>query len=29
MKMPGLGGVEVLKTIAREGLDVRVVFVSA
>ncbi len=29
VKMPGLGGVEVLKTLAREGLDVRVVFVSA
>ena len=29
VKMPGLGGVEVLKTLEREGLDVRVVFVSA
>ena len=27
--MPGLGGVEVLKTLDREGLEVRVVFVSA
>ena len=27
--MPGLGGVDVLKTLEREGLDVRVVFVSA
>jgi two-component system, NarL family, nitrate/nitrite response regulator NarL len=29
VKMPGLGGVDVLKTLEREGLDVRVVFVSA
>jgi two-component system nitrate/nitrite response regulator NarL len=29
VKMPGLGGVEVLKTLEREGADVRVVFVSA
>jgi two-component system nitrate/nitrite response regulator NarL len=29
VKMPGLGGVEVLKTLEREGIDVRVVFVSA
>jgi chemotaxis response regulator CheB len=29
VKMPGLGGVDVLRTLEREGLDVRVVFVSA
>jgi two-component system nitrate/nitrite response regulator NarL len=29
VKMPGLGGVAVLKALEREGLDVRVVFVSA
>ena len=29
VKMPGLGGVEVLKTLEREGLPVNVVFVSA
>jgi two-component system, NarL family, nitrate/nitrite response regulator NarL len=29
VKMPGLGGVDVLKTLEREGLPVRVVFVSA
>ena len=29
VKMPGLGGVDVLKTLEREGIDVRVVFVSA
>ncbi len=29
VKMPGLGGVDVLKTLEREGLAVRVVFVSA
>ena len=29
VKMPGLGGVEVLKAVEREGLDVSVVFVSA
>jgi two-component system, NarL family, nitrate/nitrite response regulator NarL len=29
VKMPGLGGVEVLRMLEREGLDVRVVFVSA
>jgi two-component system, NarL family, nitrate/nitrite response regulator NarL len=29
VKMPGLGGVEVLKELERQGLDVRVVFVSA
>jgi two-component system nitrate/nitrite response regulator NarL len=29
VKMPGLGGVDVLKTLEREGLNVRVVFVSA
>jgi two-component system nitrate/nitrite response regulator NarL len=29
VKMPGLGGVEVLKAAEREGLGVRVVFVSA
>ena len=29
VKMPGLGGVEVLKALDREGLDARVVFVSA
>ncbi|HEY7453824.1 MAG TPA: response regulator transcription factor [Thermoleophilaceae bacterium] len=29
VKMPGLGGVEVLRTLEREGTDVRVVFVSA
>ncbi len=29
VKMPGLSGVEVLKALEREGLDTRVVFVSA
>ncbi len=29
VKMPGLGGVEVLRALEREGLDTRVVFVSA
>jgi two-component system nitrate/nitrite response regulator NarL len=29
VKMPGLGGVDVLKVLERDGLDVRVVFVSA
>jgi two-component system nitrate/nitrite response regulator NarL len=29
VKMPGLGGVDVLKTLERDGLAVRVVFVSA
>jgi len=29
VKMPGLGGVDVLKALEREGLPVRVVFVSA
>jgi DNA-binding NarL/FixJ family response regulator len=29
VKMPGLGGVEVLRTLEREGVEVRVVFVSA
>ena len=29
VKMPGLGGVDVLKTIERDGLQVRVVFLSA
>ena len=29
VKMPGLGGVEVLRALEREGRDVRVVFVSA
>jgi two-component system, NarL family, nitrate/nitrite response regulator NarL len=29
VKMPGLGGVEVLKALELDGLDVRVVFVSA
>lgn len=29
VKMPGLSGVEVLKAMEREGLDTRVVFVSA
>src|SRR3954454_22183187 len=29
VKMPGLSGVDVLKTLEREGLTVRVVFVSA
>ena len=29
VKMPGLGGVEVLRALEREGLEVRVVFVSA
>jgi two-component system nitrate/nitrite response regulator NarL len=29
VKMPGLGGVDVLKALEREGLTVRVVFVSA
>jgi two-component system nitrate/nitrite response regulator NarL len=29
VKMPGLGGVEVLRALKREGRDVRVVFVSA
>jgi two-component system nitrate/nitrite response regulator NarL len=29
VKMPGLGGVEVLRTLEREGIEVRVVFVSA
>jgi two-component system, NarL family, nitrate/nitrite response regulator NarL len=29
VKMPGLGGVEVLRAVEREGLEVRVVFVSA
>jgi two-component system, NarL family, nitrate/nitrite response regulator NarL len=29
VKMPGLGGVDVLKTLEREGLEVRVLFLSA